>query len=222
MVGSIRTLNSERWLSMRYNPPPNWPEPPEGWAPPPGWSPDPSWPPPPTGWRLWVEEDAPGAHGTKAALSRLERTGDDVEYFGDDRAWSEDSGRSPAVDQLDTSATASPPRPTELAPEDLSVHHLGHHASIRWDEQKYVIGTVVAVAAGFDGDQRDNRRSRNASLLSARPGGRRPCQTPSARVDLSSCWEWAHATRCCRTARFSRIVKDVVGPRSSGDRARLS
>jgi hypothetical protein len=126
---------------MLYNPPPNWPKPPEGWVPPPGWSPDPAWPAPPAGWRLWVEE------GTNAALSRLERTGDDVEYFGDDRAWSEDSGRSPAVDQPDAAAPALPPRPTELAPEDLSVHHLGHHASIRWDEQNYVIGTVVAVSA---------------------------------------------------------------------------
>lgn len=132
---------------MRYNPPPNWPKPPEGWVPPPGWSPDPAWLPPPTGWRLWVEEDAPGARGTKAALSRLGRTGDDVEYFGDDRAWSEDSGRSPAVDQLNAAAPALPPRPTEVAPEDLSVGHLGHHATIRWDEQKYVIGTVVAVSA---------------------------------------------------------------------------
>jgi hypothetical protein len=126
---------------MLYNPPPNWPKPPEGWVPPPGWSPDPAWPAPPAGWRLWVEE------GTKAALSRLERTGDDVEYFGDDRAWSEDSGRSPAVGQLNTAVPALPAQATEVAPEDLSVHHLGRHATIRWDEQKYAIGTVAAVSA---------------------------------------------------------------------------
>jgi hypothetical protein len=133
---------------MRYNPPPNWPKPPERWVPPPGWSPDPSWPPAPPGWRLWIEEDAPSPPGTKAALSRLERTGDDVEYFGDDRAWSEDSGQSPAVDQLNAAVSALPPRPTQVAPEDLSVHHLGHYATIRWDnEQKYAIGKIVAVSA---------------------------------------------------------------------------
>ena len=131
---------------MRYNPPPNWPKPPARWVPPPGWSPDPSWPPAPPGWRLWIEEDAPSPPGTKAALSRPERTGDDVEYFGDDRAWSEDSGRTPAVDQLNAAAPPLPPRPTEIAPEDLSVHHLGHYATIRWDEQKYVIGKIVAVS----------------------------------------------------------------------------
>jgi hypothetical protein len=130
---------------MRYNPPPNWPKPPEGWVPQRGWSPDPSWPPPPAGWRLWVEDDAPSSQGAKSALSRLDRTGDDVEYFGDDRAWSEDSGQTPADDQLNAAVSALPPRPTEVAPEDLSVHHLGHYATIRWDEQKYVIGKIVAV-----------------------------------------------------------------------------
>jgi hypothetical protein len=129
---------------MHYNPPPNWPKPPDGWVPPPGWSPDPSWPPPPPGWRLWFEEDAPSSRGAKSALSRLDRTGDDVEYFGDDRAWSEDSGQAPA--ELNPAVSALPPRPTEVAPEDLSVHHLGHHATIRWDEQKYVIGKIVAVS----------------------------------------------------------------------------
>lgn len=129
---------------MHYNPPPNWPKPPDGWVPPPGWSPDPSWPPPPPGWRLWVEEDAPSSRGAKSALSRLDRTGDDVEYFGDDRAWSEDSGQAQA--ELNPAVSALPPRPTEVAPEDLSVHHLGHYATIRCDEQKYVIGKIVAVS----------------------------------------------------------------------------
>jgi hypothetical protein len=132
-------------MSMRYNPPPNWPKPPKGWVPHPGWSADPSWPPPPAGWQVWVEDDEPSSGGTKSKLSRLERTGDDVEYFGDDRAWSEDSGRSPAVDQLNAEVSALPSRPTEVAPEDLSVHHLGHYATIRWDEQKYVLGKIVAV-----------------------------------------------------------------------------
>jgi hypothetical protein len=109
-----------------------------------GWSPDPSWPPPPAGWRVWVEDDAPNPQGAKSALSRLDRTGDDVEYFGDDRAWSEDSGQAPA--ELNPAVSALPPRPTEVAPEDLSVHHLGHYATIRWDEQKYVIGKIVGVS----------------------------------------------------------------------------
>ena len=143
----------------------------------PGWSPDPSWPPPPPGWRLWVDDDAPSPQGAKAALSRLERTGDDVEYFGDDRAWSEDSGQTPADDQLNAAVPALPPRPTEVAPEDLSVHHLGHYATIRWDEQKYVIGKIVAVSADSAAINVAARRSRHARFLSARPGGRRPRQT---------------------------------------------
>jgi hypothetical protein len=133
---------------MRYNPPPNWPKPPEDWVPHPDWSPDPSWPPPPRGWRLWIEEDSPSAQRTKSALGRLEHAGDDVEYFGDDRAWSEDSGPAPADDQLNAAAPASPPRPTEVAPKDLSVQHLGHYATIKWDDDhKYDIGKVVAVSA---------------------------------------------------------------------------
>jgi hypothetical protein len=133
---------------MRYNPPPNWPKPPEGWTPQPDWSPDPSWPPPPPGWKLWVEEDASAVPRTKSSLRRVERTGDDVEYFGDDRAWSEDSGQAPRHDQVNAEVAALPPRPTEVAPEDLSVHHLGHYATIRWDdEHKYDIGKIVAVSA---------------------------------------------------------------------------
>ena len=133
---------------MRYNPPPNWPKPPEGWAPSAGWSPDPSWPPPPPGWKLWVEDDALGAGRAKSALKRVERTGDDVEYFGDDRAWSEDSGQAPAHDQLSTGAPASGAQRTEVAPEDLSVQHLGRHAAIRYDdEHRYDLGTIVAVSA---------------------------------------------------------------------------
>jgi hypothetical protein len=132
---------------MRYNPPPNWPKPPADWAPPPGWSPDPSWPPPPSGWRLWVEDDAPDPRKAKQALSRLDRTGDDVQYFGDDRAWSDDSGQPPADEQLNDASPAIPERPTEVAPEDLSVHHLGRYATIKWDDDKrYVIGKIVAVS----------------------------------------------------------------------------
>jgi hypothetical protein len=68
-----------------------------------------------------------------------------VEYFGDDRAWSEDSGQAP---RHDAEAAALPARPTEVAPADLSVHHLGHYATIRWDdERKYDIGKIVAVSA---------------------------------------------------------------------------
>ncbi|MGO8963029.1 hypothetical protein [Mycobacterium sp.] len=133
---------------MRYNPPPNWPKPPKGWVPHADWSPDPSWPPPPPGWRLWVEEDAPDAQPKKSALGRLGQTGDDVEYFGDDRAWSEDSGPAPAHDEPDAAAPAPPPQPTEVAPEDLAVHHLGRHATIKWDDDHtYVIGKIFAVSA---------------------------------------------------------------------------
>jgi hypothetical protein len=119
---------------MRYNPPPNWPKPPEGWVPSPDWSPDPSWPPPPPGWKLWVD-DSPAAPEKKPALRRPERTSDDVEYFGDDRAWS-------------AAAEQPPVRPTEVAPEELSADHLGRRATIRWaDEHRYDIGTITAVSA---------------------------------------------------------------------------
>jgi hypothetical protein len=129
---------------MRYNPPPNWPKPPEGWVPPPDWSPDPSWPPPPPGWKLWVD-DAPVAQDKKSALNRPVRTGDDVQYFGDDRAWSADVEQAPAQVQPDVLSAA---RPTEVAPEELSVHHLGRRATIRWDdEHRYDIGTIAAVSA---------------------------------------------------------------------------
>lgn len=133
---------------MRYNPPPNWPKPPEGWVPSPEWSPDPSWPPPPPGWKLWVEE-APTEQKKKPVLNRFERTGDDVEYFGDDRAWSEASEQAPSQGQMYAGSPPSPPsRPTQVAPEDLSVHHLGRAATIKWDdERKYDIGTIVAVTA---------------------------------------------------------------------------
>ncbi|MBT0772057.1 hypothetical protein KIH74_24150 [Kineosporia sp. J2-2] len=41
-------------FSVRFNPPPNWPQPPAGWTPPPGWKPDPEWPPAPPDWPFWV------------------------------------------------------------------------------------------------------------------------------------------------------------------------
>jgi len=130
---------------MRYNPPPNWPKPPKGWAPHADWSPDPAWPPPPPGWRLWVEEDGADA---KSALGRLKQAGDDGEYFGDENAWAEDSGPTPADDELDAVASALPPQPTEVAPEDLAVQHLGQYATVKWDDEKqYAIGTIVAVSA---------------------------------------------------------------------------
>jgi hypothetical protein len=132
---------------MRYNPPPNWPKPPKGWVPHADWSPDPSWPPPPQGWRLWVEEDDPDAPPAKSALGRLGQTGDDVEYFGDDRAWSEDSGPAPAQEELDAAAPAPAPQSTEVAPEDLAVQHLGRYATIKWGDDQYDIGKIVAVSA---------------------------------------------------------------------------
>ncbi|WP_343601524.1 hypothetical protein [Mycobacterium sp.] len=112
----------------------------------PQWSPDPSWPPPPTGWKLWVDDDdAPGPRASNPALSRVQRSSDDVEYFGDDRAWSEDSGPAP---QLGPAATAPPARLTEVSPPELSVHHIGRRATVRWDdEHRYQTGTIVAVSA---------------------------------------------------------------------------
>lgn len=44
----------ENGQTMRFNPPPEWPQPPAGWRPPVGWAPDPEWPAPPDGWRLWL------------------------------------------------------------------------------------------------------------------------------------------------------------------------
>jgi hypothetical protein len=132
---------------MRYNPPPNWPAPPEGWVPPPDWPPDPSWPPPPSGWKFWVE-DAGVPQITQSVQHRLLRSREDVKYFGDDRAWSADSGRVTSHEQLNPGSPASLPQPTEFAPEDLSAYHLGLRAIIRWKkEHRYDIGTIVAVSA---------------------------------------------------------------------------
>lgn len=132
---------------MRYNPPPNWPQPPEGWVPPADWSPDPSWPPPPPGWKFWVD-DVAVSQTTDSVLQRPERSRDDVEYFGDDRAWSQDSGQVPPHDHLNVGAAPASLRPTEVAPEDLSVQHLGRRATIRWDSaQRYDLGTIVGVSA---------------------------------------------------------------------------
>ncbi|MGH3971137.1 MAG: hypothetical protein ACRDTV_24270, partial [Mycobacterium sp.] len=119
-----------------------------GWVPPASWSPDASWPAPPPGWKLWVD-DAPGGQQEKSRLSRVERTSDDVEYFGDDRAWSDASEQMPPHGQTSSGPPPSlPSQPTQVAPEDLSVHHLGRSATIKWDdEQRYVIGTIVAVTA---------------------------------------------------------------------------
>ncbi|MBY0442305.1 MAG: hypothetical protein K2Q25_09255 [Mycobacteriaceae bacterium] len=130
---------------MRYNPPPNWPQPPQGWAPTPEWSPDPSWPPPPPGWKFWIEDTSTAVKDT-FALGRLGRTTDDVEYFGDDRAWSADSGKLQLDAQL--SATETPAAPIEVAAEDLCAQHLGCSAIIRWnDEHTYDIGTIAAISA---------------------------------------------------------------------------
>lgn len=135
---------------MRYNPPPNWPKPPEGWAPSPEWSPDPSWPPPPPGWKLWVDDDASLGRKEKSALSRVDRSSDDVEYFGDDRAWSDASEQvQPQHGHPNLGPLPSlPSRPTHVAPEDLSAHHLGSPVTIKWDdEHRYDIGTIVGVTA---------------------------------------------------------------------------
>lgn len=95
---------------------------------------------------MWVDDDAPPVgQDEKAALSRVDTTSDDVEYFGDDRAWSDTAGHPLPHQQFGSS---SPSRPTQVAPEDLSAHHLGRALSVRWDdENRYSIGTIIAVAA---------------------------------------------------------------------------
>lgn len=45
-------------MTLRFNPPPNWPQPPAGWVPPTDWCPDPGWPAPPVGWQLWMDDAA--------------------------------------------------------------------------------------------------------------------------------------------------------------------
>jgi hypothetical protein len=132
---------------MRYNPPPNWPKPPDGWVPHPDWSPDPSWPPPPPGWRLWIEDDDPAAERKKSALGQLKSAGDDSEYFGGEFAWADDHGPAPSDDDLHVASPAPTTQRTEVDPKDLSVQHLGKHATIKWDEHKYDIGKIVAVSA---------------------------------------------------------------------------
>ncbi|MGA8332695.1 MAG: hypothetical protein WB777_25945 [Mycobacterium sp.] len=131
---------------MQYNPPPNWPKPPTGWVPYPDWSPDPSWPPPPPGWKLWLDDETPDENSpAKSELGRLKQAGDDGEYFGDEFAWADDSGPAPADEELDG---AAPAESTEVAPEDLSAHHLGRNATIKWeDDRTYDIGKIIAIAA---------------------------------------------------------------------------
>lgn len=55
--------------SMRFNPPPEWPQPPAGWRPPAGWAPDPGWPAPPEGWRLWLPSEGETADEVTASPS---------------------------------------------------------------------------------------------------------------------------------------------------------
>lgn len=43
-------------MSLKFNPPPNWPSPPAGFVPPAGWHPDPAWGPAPPGWPLWIDQ----------------------------------------------------------------------------------------------------------------------------------------------------------------------
>jgi hypothetical protein len=41
-----------------------------------------------------------------------------------------------------------PPHPTDVAPEDLAVQHLGRYATVKWDdERQYAIGTILAISA---------------------------------------------------------------------------
>ena len=132
---------------MRFNPPPNWPPPPEGWTPPEGWSPDPSWPPAPDGWELFVEDEPAAADVER--VSRPQSVGDEGEYFGKDRAWSDDTAEPTGSPGQDVGASAEP---AELTPDRLSVEHVGRVAMIRWeDNRRYEIGTVAGVSADATG-----------------------------------------------------------------------
>jgi hypothetical protein len=96
---------------------------------------------------MWVD-DASATSNSKSALSRLESASDDGEYFGDDRAWSEDSGRLPARGQSNADAPGAAPSLTEVAAEDLTAQHVGRRATVKWDEDhRYDIGTIVAVSS---------------------------------------------------------------------------
>jgi len=44
-------------VTVKFNPPPGWPQPPSEWRPPAGWTPDPSWPEAPAGWQLWLDDE---------------------------------------------------------------------------------------------------------------------------------------------------------------------
>lgn len=63
-------------MSLRFNPPPNWPAPPEGFVPPAGWQPDPAWGPAPEGWQLWVD-DASVASAPMAASAPVVTSAND-------------------------------------------------------------------------------------------------------------------------------------------------
>lgn len=75
MISRAWSCSGLRCVTMRFNPPPNWPTPPPGWRPGPGGKPDPAWDPPPPGWNIWVDEspDAEGAHPSGAAGKAGER-----------------------------------------------------------------------------------------------------------------------------------------------------
>lgn len=96
---------------------------------------------------MWVD-DASATSNSKSTLSRLESASDDGEYFGDDRAWSEDSGRLPARGQSNADAPNAAPSLTEVAAEGLTAQHVGRRVTVKWDEEhRYDIGTIVAVSS---------------------------------------------------------------------------
>ena len=131
---------------MRFNPPPNWPSPPDGWEPPPGWSPDASWPPLPEGWELFVADDSVAF--SAEVVNRPQSVGDESEYFGSERAWSDVSAEA-TKSAPETPVTTAP---VEVSPGQLTVQHLGRAAMIRWaDDRRYEIGTIVGVSADVAG-----------------------------------------------------------------------
>ena len=134
---------------MRYNLPPSWPTPPPGWAPPPDWQPDPSWPAPPPDWKFWVD-DGPAADERSGSPVRPSSVGEEGQYFGTDRAWSDGASLDPAAGlaQRPSPPDALTPAPVELAPDQLASHHLGLRAMVRWeDERRYEIGAIGGLSA---------------------------------------------------------------------------
>ena len=137
---------------MRFNPPPNWPSPPEGWEPPAGWTPDAAWPPPPEGVGALRRGTGRARRGSRQSAPHRRRRGRVLRVR-----------TAPGPTPAPSLRTSRPkmqrhrrhricmPR-SRVAPDQLSVEHLGRPAMIRWEgDQRYEIGTIVGVSADAAG-----------------------------------------------------------------------